>query len=81
MILKAPDGMASVSVGGTEYKVKDGLAEVPDALGPELFDHGLTVASVAAAPPASKGKQEPPAPPDDKGKQEPPAAGGSKDGK
>lgn len=81
MIMKAPDGMSSVSVDGKEYKVENGLVEVPDSLGGKLFDHGLTVTSATdAAAPDDKDKAKPPAP-DDKGKQEPPSAGGSKNGK
>ena len=48
MLLVAPKGINSVSLGGKEYKVKKGTVDVPDDLGPQLLDHGLTIKTVEA---------------------------------
>lgn len=41
-IMKAPEGMTSLSWGGTVYNIEDGLALVPIESVQDLLDHGLT---------------------------------------
>ncbi|HZL59441.1 MAG TPA: hypothetical protein VFC38_07045 [Stellaceae bacterium] len=43
--LKAPAGCTAVSLGGREYKVIDGIIEMPRNLAAHLLDsHGFTLA-------------------------------------
>jgi len=41
MILRAPKGCPTCSVGGETFKVSKGVVKVPDELGPLLFAHGF----------------------------------------
>lgn len=41
-IMKAPEGMTSLSWGGTVYNIEDGIALVPIESVQDLLDHGLT---------------------------------------
>jgi hypothetical protein len=96
MLLIVPKGVTSVSLAGTEYKVKKGEVEVPDEIGAALLDHGLTVKVVEEEDPDpdnkdndqtdppkdadSKKKSDTTTPPDDKAKSDA-ASGGDKNGK
>jgi hypothetical protein len=97
MLLIAPKGITSVSLAGTEYKVKKGEVEVPDEIGAALLNHGLTVKVVEEeetdADIDDKDQNDPPKAPDDKKKSDPTttppddkakndaASGGDKNGK
>lgn len=47
--LQAPEGTSGVSVGEVNYKVVDGVVEVPSEAVVHLVDHGFTTAKVDTA--------------------------------
>lgn len=88
MLLRAPKGMNSVSLDGKEYKIKKGLVEVPDNLGMQLLDHGLTVETVEPEEDTNQSEEETPsadkkeaAAQEEKPKNDGAATGGDKNGK
>jgi hypothetical protein len=61
MLLKAPTGCGSVSFGGQEYPVVEGLVEVPAEAAAVLLEPGWgfeAAAEIPPGPPLAKGGEE-----------------------